>query len=268
MANYKQGFNYYSVDTDRYQDMKIKRLKKSFGPVGIAIYDYLLCEIYRVKGCFIEWGEDTAFDVADYFGIKESLVQEIVNYCGVVGLFNKELLTGGRVLTSLAIQNRFLDWSKKAKRSSAKIPERLKIVQEESAKLQEESAKLQEVSDKVKESKGKQRKRKVKEKLDLSFLPSEYKNLWIEWLDYKRELKDPYDTQRGMKAAFTHLVNISGEDPAIARQIVDQSIREEWKGLFPLKDKKRNSFKDDKMTEAVNYLDEVMKRNNSISNGT
>ena len=52
MAAYtKTGFSFYSVDTDRYQDRKIKRLKKAFGCNGIAVYDYLLCEVYRDKGC-------------------------------------------------------------------------------------------------------------------------------------------------------------------------------------------------------------------------
>ena len=85
MANNKTGFDYYNVDTNRYQDMRIKRLKKDFGCDGIAVYDYILCEIYRVRGCFVEWDENTAFDVADYFGIKESLVNEIVNYCCAAG---------------------------------------------------------------------------------------------------------------------------------------------------------------------------------------
>jgi len=159
MANYKTGFAYYSVETDRYQDIKIKRLKKDFGPAGIAVYDYLLCEIYRVKGCFLVWDENTAFDVADYFGIKESLVNEIVNYCGVVGLFDKGLLTRGRILTSLAIQKRYLDWSKKAKRTNYSIPENIQLLEEviklpeESTKLPEESLKTQSVCDKVKKSK-------------------------------------------------------------------------------------------------------------------
>ena len=130
MAIPKTGFSFYSVDTDRYQDIRIKRLKKSFGCIGLAVYDYVLCEIYRVKGCFLEWDENTAFDVADYLGIKESAVLEIVNYCGVVGLFHKELLTRDRVLTSKAIQLRYIDMCIRSKRVVSQIPLRLKIPEE------------------------------------------------------------------------------------------------------------------------------------------
>lgn len=52
MANNKTGLSYYNVDTDRYQDMRIKRLKKDMGCRGVAVYDYILCEIYRVKRVF------------------------------------------------------------------------------------------------------------------------------------------------------------------------------------------------------------------------
>ena len=152
MANNKTGFEYYSVETNRYLDIRIKRLKKSFGCNGIAVYDYILSGIYRDRGCFVEWDENTAFDVAEYFGIKESLVNEIVNYCCAVGLFDKALLASERILTSQSIQKRYLEMCTRAKRINSTIPERVKI-REVCPKLTEECAKLTEVCDKGKESK-------------------------------------------------------------------------------------------------------------------
>ena len=145
MANLKIGLAYYNVETDRYQDIKTKRLKKDFGCNGIAVYDYLLCEIYRDKGCFIEWDESTVFDVAEYFGLKENLVKEIVNYCAYVGLFNKELLCRESVLTSRSIQQRYIDTCARAKRKNFKIPEKYVILTEESLKMPEESQETTEV---------------------------------------------------------------------------------------------------------------------------
>lgn len=145
MANNKIGFEYYNTDTNRYQDIKIKRLKKEFGCSGIAIYDYILCEIYRVKGCFLLWDENTAFDVAEYFGIKESLVNEVVAYCCFVGLFDKELLSSGKILTSLSIQKRYIEMCNRAKRLNSKIPEQIKLL-EESDIIHEKSTKHTEES--------------------------------------------------------------------------------------------------------------------------
>jgi hypothetical protein len=156
MANIKTGLAFYRIDTDRYQDIRIRRLKNAFGCSGIAVHDYILCEIYRVRGCFIEWDGSTAFDVAEYFGLKENLVIEIVNYCGVVGLFDKALLTGGSVakstqamnqcgmvgggssvpacggiITSKSIQSRYIEMCMRTKRKGIIIPEQCRITTEE-----------------------------------------------------------------------------------------------------------------------------------------
>lgn len=122
----KTGFDFYRVDTDRYQDIRIKKLKKHHGCSGIAVYDYVLCEIYRVKGCFMEWDESTAYDVAEYFGLKETTVNEIIRYCGSVGLFDKELLSRG-IVTSASIQKRYLEMCRLSRRTNATIPNAYRI---------------------------------------------------------------------------------------------------------------------------------------------
>lgn len=148
----KQGLNYYNVDTDRYADRKIKRLKHAFGCSGMAVYDYLLCEVYRDRGCFLVWDEDTAFDVAEYFGLKVNTVKEIVTYCGVVGLFNSELLSRG-MITSEAIQKRYLEMANRARRQNIAIPEEIRLFTEELPKLTEETQEITEVFHKVNKSK-------------------------------------------------------------------------------------------------------------------
>lgn len=164
MSNYKTGFNYYNIDTDRYQDIRIKRLKKDFGCNGIAIYDYLLCEIYRVKGCFLMWDENTSFDVAEYFGLEETQVVEIVNFCGEVGLFDGEILTRESALTSSSIQRRFTEMSGRAKRKTAKIPDKYMIIPEESTKIQEESIQNDVGLPQSRVEKSKEKKSKVEKK--------------------------------------------------------------------------------------------------------
>lgn len=154
----KTGFPYYRAETDRFQDIRIKRLKKEFKGNGYAVYSYILNEIYRVKGCFLEWDESTAFDVSEYWDLTENQVNEIVKYCCAIGLFDKGLFTSGRVLTSLAIQSRYIDMSKMAKRTNFEIPKNICLIPEETVKLPEDSPKPLEVSDIVKYSKEKNRK--------------------------------------------------------------------------------------------------------------
>lgn len=148
-----EGFKYYNIDTDRYQDMKIKRLKKAFSCVGISIYDYILCEIYRVKGYCIDWDDNACFDIAEYFGIEEQTVIDVVAYCCEIGLFCKGLFEENHVLTARSIQIRFEEMSKRAKRLYAKIPEELNVIQEKEVKVPEEVIIVQEEVVKVLEEK-------------------------------------------------------------------------------------------------------------------
>ena len=161
MAVIKTGLSYYKSDTDRYQDIKIKRLKRSFSGNGIAVYDYILNEVYRVQGCFLEWDENTAFDVAEYFGLKENLVDKIVKYCASVGLFDKELLCRG-IITSRSIQERYLQACLQAKRKNVTIPAEIRLT-EESENTPEESENTPEESENTPEVCDKEKKRKVKE---------------------------------------------------------------------------------------------------------
>jgi hypothetical protein len=205
MANIRVGLSYYSVDTDRYLDIRIRRLVKAFGCDGIAVYDYLLCNIYRVKGCFAAWDESTAFNVAEYLRLKESVVLEIVRYCGVVGLFNKELLSRG-IITSAAIQRRYIDTCIRAKRKNLEIPEFCRILPEETAKLPEETAKLPEESPNTPEF-----CREVKKSIISSpyvedinnpplyppegeedYIPTEFVTLWDKFKGKRKSLTDDY----------------------------------------------------------------------------
>lgn len=150
MANTKTGLLYYTSETDRFKsDLRIKRLKKDMGCDGYAVYEYILNEIYRVGGCFLVWDESTAFDVAEYWGLKETKVNEIVRYCCAVGLFDKALLSNGNVLTSSSIQSRYVNMCIRAKRKEIIIPEQFNILPEESKIILEEYRKIPEVCRKV-----------------------------------------------------------------------------------------------------------------------
>lgn len=198
MANIRVGLSYYSVDTDRYLDIRIRRLVKAFGCDGIAVYDYLLCNIYRVKGCFAAWDESTAFNVAEYLRLKESVVLEIVRYCGVVGLFNKELLSRG-IITSAAIQRRYIDTCIRAKRKNLEIPEFCRIFPEETAKLPEESPNTPEFCREVKKSiisspyvEDINNPPLYPPEGEEDYIPTEFVTLWDKFKGKRKSLTDDY----------------------------------------------------------------------------
>mgnify|MGYP001165995039 CR=1 FL=1 len=110
MARPKQtGLSYFPKDVSFYTDRKIRRLLHEFGAKGILIYDYILCVIYQDKGYYVNYDEHFSFDVADILGcgINEDLVNEVINGCIRVNLFDKDLYERCQILTSSGIQKRY-----------------------------------------------------------------------------------------------------------------------------------------------------------------
>lgn len=58
---------------------------------------------------------------------------------------------------------------------------------------------------------------------------------WCRWVEFRKKLKKPYKTQEGTAAAYNKLLGLAGNDSTTAMAIINQSIENEWIGLFPLK---------------------------------
>jgi hypothetical protein len=59
---------------------------------------------------------------------------------------------------------------------------------------------------------------------------------WIDWKIYKKKEKGfSYRTELSENQALSHLFEISNGDVGVAENIINQSIRNSWQGLFPLK---------------------------------
>ena len=123
----KTGLSYYQAETDRFQDIRVKRLKKRYGCEGYAIYQYILNEIYRVEGCYIRFTDDQMFDVSEYWCIDEERIEAIIEYCTEVEIFDTITWHTKKVLTSADIQQRYLEICRRAKKKIV-LPEDIRLV--------------------------------------------------------------------------------------------------------------------------------------------
>ena len=65
---------------------------------------------------------------------------------------------------------------------------------------------------------------------------------WDGWKQYKlEEHRERYKSPKTELAALTNLFKLANGDPAAAREIIETSIANRWKGLFELKTKNGNS---------------------------
>jgi hypothetical protein len=55
------------------------------------------------------------------------------------------------------------------------------------------------------------------------------------WLEYKKAKRQSYASEKSIETCYKNLLRISNGNPDTARQIVEQSIANNWAGLFPLK---------------------------------
>ncbi len=124
----KTGLDYFNVDTNIFQNRKIRRLISSYGSSGFTIYLFVLTEIYRDKGHFLAWDSDSAFDVADSLKVKENLVKDVINFCCSVKLFNKELLSSENVITNLKVQEFWTRVVKSAGRKQTRINPAINLI--------------------------------------------------------------------------------------------------------------------------------------------
>lgn len=127
----KKGLDFYRCNTNRYQDSKIKRLIFKYKSDGIAVWDFILNEIYRIEGSFISFDENLVFLTADSLRITEELVKDIINYCIEINLFSKEIVEKTAFLTSISIQQFYKEAAIVSKRKVVNIPELIQLITEE-----------------------------------------------------------------------------------------------------------------------------------------
>lgn len=84
------------------------------------------------------------------------------------------------------------------------------------------------------------------------------------WLEYKKEIKKTYKSQSSVLMCLKRLKQLSKDNPDTAMKIVEQSIANNWVGLFGLKDGKvYNSKEEEKepyVDHYVNFLIEKRKK--------
>ncbi|WP_417444613.1 DUF4373 domain-containing protein [Joostella sp.] len=127
----KTGLDYFSIDVDFYQNIKVRKIKMACGPQSISVLICLLCNIYRNKGYYIEWDKDLPFLIADEVGVTEGAAKEIINKSVQVGFFNQKMFENG-FITSKEIQERYEKACKDSKRTNVIIREKLNLIRDNS----------------------------------------------------------------------------------------------------------------------------------------
>ena len=117
----KPGLSYVPLDVDFFTDNKIRILRARFGNNGIAVYIYLLCEIYK-KGYYMEWNDDFKFILAADLNLSDGFIEQVLTFLLERSLLDSTLFKSDTILTSPGIQRRFqLAVKERAKKTPVKV---------------------------------------------------------------------------------------------------------------------------------------------------
>ena len=114
------------------------------------------------------------------------------------------------------------------------------------------------------------RKERNKDIIDYQYVSPEFKDIFSDWMEYKNQRKEAYKTEKSIQLCYNKLVKLSGNDPYTARQIVDQSMANNWAGLFELKNEGygNNRTNYSRKQEANNYaLRQYLEEGERIARG-
>ena len=103
----KPGLDYFPLDVNFFQDRKVRRISNRHHAAGIAALTSLLCLIYKEKGFYVAWNQDTLFDISQEVCCEEEEMQAIIDDYLSVGLFDTYIYKEYGILTSQAIQEQY-----------------------------------------------------------------------------------------------------------------------------------------------------------------
>ena len=93
---------------------------------------------------------------------------------------------------------------------------------------------------------------------DFDFISNEFLETFILWLEYKKDRRENYKSEKSLKACYSKLVKLSKDNPAIASQIINEAIANNWAGFFELKNNK-NEYGNKKQTNSTDSGDTIIR---------
>ena len=106
----KAGLSYFPLDVDFFEDEKIQLISAEFGIKAEPLILRLLCKIYK-NGYYYQWGDDQCLLMVKSIGVGdcskrwvEEVIKGLVRRC----FFDKKCFDSSKILTSTAIQSRYI----------------------------------------------------------------------------------------------------------------------------------------------------------------
>lgn len=263
----KPGLTYFPKMLDFYEDDKIFDLLDRFGPLGVTIYDCILCIVYK-NGYYAEIPMDKLSRmIIKMIGNKwvknQKAVVQVVHFCSEIGLLDDDLMTKN-IITSVGIQRRYYEIAVKRMKRQLYSKEYWLLGEKETEKpflsaalkrisseeIQNTSEEIQNTSEEsaieIKENKNKV----YKSVFDDTNLENAFQLYLVV-----REKNCGAISNEQIEAMREELISMSS-DNAERLAIVKKATAGGWKNLYLLKAKKAGNKKQDKADSKFRNFEE------------
>ncbi len=135
----KHGLDYFPVDTDIFEDEKLRRIYTRHGLIGEAVVTRLLCKIYRA-GAWLIWTSDmeALFSYETRGKLRLNKLRQIIDDLVANNFFDERIFKTFQILTSNGIQRRYINICRQLHRQ-INIPDLYLIKSEETTSRPEAS---------------------------------------------------------------------------------------------------------------------------------
>lgn len=103
-----KGLKFFPMETDFLQDRQLRRVLHACGPLGPLLYIYILCCIYS-EGYFLRWDTELLEDAAIDLRCEPAELMRVLDCLIARELFDRRLFESRRLLSSRAVQQRYMD---------------------------------------------------------------------------------------------------------------------------------------------------------------
>ena len=263
----KKGLDYFPLDVNIDSDDKLKILEGLYGIVGFGVIVKVLMKIYD-NGFYYYWREIEPILMAERAKVDIDTVQDIIKNSVKYGLFNEKLYNKYQILTSIGIQKRYFSACGKRKKGEAEreylllseeevlsLCPKITIIQGKTDINQGITNVIQEITtqSKVKKSKVNKSKKEV-----VYFEDKNLNDTLKEFIEFRKKMKAPM-TERAVELLINKL-NKLGKNSTEKIEILNQSILNGWKSVFPISNTNFNNAKSKKEVSVPDWYDDYEKQ--------
>ena len=243
----KPGLTYFPKMLDFYEDDKIFDLLDEYGPLGVTIYDCILCIVYK-NGYYAEIPLDKLSKmIIKMIGNKwvknQKVVVQVVHFCSDIGLLDDALMTEN-IITSVGIQRRYYEIAVKRMKRQLYSDKYWLLNKEEKEEpllnlpINQDSSEIKGINSEEIQITSEESPIEIKENKSIYILPNPEVERAFQLYIVCREKNGEHLTEEQISLLRREVLEVSSDDAEQLASIKKATVSN-WKSFYPVSKKKK-----------------------------